>query len=389
MQTVSGVNLQRTCLRNGMLLRVYPMATRVSSLCVGSILAQCRYSSTGGSQSMRGQGNSQTIINSDKTIINNLTKEQIREENHEKKATTPNDRWNWPFDSKTTASIVTFSIGLVAVLYCEFRQGGKFCETCYRALEGKIKELFGHQDPLKQPEQEPKPLTAKPAPDPTQSLGILASSVVFGESDWKTYFKGDVGFVPPLPANIDEILNEPCPIWRGKKIRETHVLTLLPQTVEGELLTVDHLHKLRSEYKLAPVRYSEAPALSGPSVSKSYWFLMTKDVLPDTRGKKYDVQLSELRRYRDYRVPTILEATAVVVTQYAKTKKGIYPTDTFTRCQEQILNFEKKIGAAIIGGFTPDVRVINGRPEPSGFHVSGDNNDAQRENTGLAAVRRL
>ena len=116
---------------------------------------------------------------------------------------------------------------------------------------------------------------------------------------------------------------------------------------------------------------------------------MTKDVLPDTRGKKYDVQLSELRRYRDYRVPTILEATAVVVTQYAKTKKGIYPTDTFTRCQEQILNFEKKIGAAIIGGFTPDVRVINGRPEPSGFHVSGDNNDAQRENTGLAAVRRL
>ena len=45
-------------------------------------------------------------------------------------------------------------------------------------------------------------------------LGVY--DFAFGKAEWKKYF-GDVGKEPPLPANINQILNSPCPIWPEKK----------------------------------------------------------------------------------------------------------------------------------------------------------------------------
>ena len=53
--------------------------------------------------------------------------------------------------------------------------------------------------------------------------------------------------------------------------------------------------------------------LGGISPSISYWVLMTKDVLPNTRRKKYDEQVGELRRYQGYEVPKILEAATGIL----------------------------------------------------------------------------
>ena len=40
-------------------------------------------------------------------------------------------------------------------------------------------------------------------------------AIAFGARDWKTFY-GDVGVEPPLPSDINEILESPCPIWPGK-----------------------------------------------------------------------------------------------------------------------------------------------------------------------------
>ena len=68
-------------------------------------------------------------------------------------------------------------------------------------------------------------------------------SVPFGADMWAHYF-GDVGVEPPLPSNIDEILKSPCPFWPDKTIGQTHLLTLIPETVEGKPFTLNLLNEL-------------------------------------------------------------------------------------------------------------------------------------------------
>ncbi|MCB1075385.1 MAG: hypothetical protein KDK59_07605, partial [Simkania sp.] len=67
--------------------------------------------------------------------------------------------------------------------------------------------------------------------------------MAFGKAKWEKFF-GDTGIEPPLPLNINEILNSPCPFWSGKKVRETHVLILVPRTVSGNPFCLDTLCEL-------------------------------------------------------------------------------------------------------------------------------------------------
>ena len=67
--------------------------------------------------------------------------------------------------------------------------------------------------------------------------------VPFGKAEWEKYI-GIVGEEPPLPSDIEEILNDPCPFWPNKKVHETHVLCLIPQTVNGKPLNLKSLGEL-------------------------------------------------------------------------------------------------------------------------------------------------
>ena len=55
----------------------------------------------------------------------------------------------------------------------------------------------------------------------------------------------NVGTVPPLPKGLtEELLNSDCPLQPKKKIKDTHVLVLYPQTVNGEACTALKLSEL-------------------------------------------------------------------------------------------------------------------------------------------------
>ncbi|HEY4832829.1 MAG TPA: hypothetical protein VIH61_09760, partial [Waddliaceae bacterium] len=73
----------------------------------------------------------------------------------------------------------------------------------------------------------------------------------FGRVDWKTHF-GEVGVEPPFPSNIHAILEGPCPFWQNKKVKETHFLVLIPETVNGKALTLDYLEQL-IQYPIAGI----------------------------------------------------------------------------------------------------------------------------------------
>jgi hypothetical protein len=85
----------------------------------------------------------------------------------------------------------------------------------------------------------------------------LLSLKTLGEVEWKYYF-GDVGPAPDLPSNMGAILDSTCPFWPGKKVRDTHLLVLIPATVNGEPFTLNLLGELIQRPSNGGIRRSTA-----------------------------------------------------------------------------------------------------------------------------------
>ena len=157
----------------------------------------------------------------------------------------------------------------------------------------------------------------------------IASENFFGPEDWAEYF-GDVGNAPKLPADMEQILNAPCPyyqdakkmgvakmekidmnkpmfsnhtcqFWIDKvnqntdlKVRDTHLLTLIPKTVNGKPLTLNiFVNLLRNKY----IRIASGPGIrwkfydhGDTPVKESHWVLMTKCVMPESVCKTFAKQ---------------------------------------------------------------------------------------------------
>ena len=168
-------------------------------------------------------------------------------------------------------------------------------------------------------------------------------SIAFGKEMWATYL-GDIGVEPPLPPDIKAILSASCPFFLGKKVEETHVLVLIPKTVNSKPLTLQTLGELvknplkgtSTQYRnFYPGEYKDLPTDS------SYWVLMTRDVIPGSRNKSYTGQQKLLNGYIEkiqlpYEVSPILDATICIFMEFLRSGKYLYGQDpcTYTRCQK-------------------------------------------------------
>ena len=173
----------------------------------------------------------------------------------------------------------------------------------------------------------------------------------FGPVAWTKYF-GNIGNAPALPKDIMEQLSQPCLIWPGKTVRETHVLVLIPSRVNGTQLTIEswgHLVENPLEGHDSKYRYKPVAHI-GACADHNYWVLMSKCVLPGSRRKPYSVQVTQVEAlakasgYR-YRVPKFIEATICLFTHHVKTGKLLFsaePKATFTRCLE-VAGFHKQM----------------------------------------------
>jgi hypothetical protein len=162
-----------------------------------------------------------------------------------------------------------------------------------------------------------------------------------------------------LPADIGDILAEPCPFSTdGKTVAETHLLMLIPKTINGQPLNINTLGKL---FK------AKFPAVGGDTGyryiwdriqaraknhGKSRWVLMTRDVIEGSRDKTFKEQkaLVAEKGHNKYEVPALLDATACILLEYARSMGqtrlfGDKP-ETYTRCQENIFG-----SPLLVGGF--------------------------------------
>lgn len=186
----------------------------------------------------------------------------------------------------------------------------------------------------------------------------------FGPVQWEEYF-GKVEDAPPLPEDIETILDSDCPFWEGKTVRETHLLVLIPSAVNGKAFTLNTLKELiQNPQKGNKTQYSNYDKYIkkelGDKSQSAHWILMTHDVIPDSRSKDYDDQKSLILSHAQktkipYELPTALEATTAILMHYVETGKALYTDDklgsqlTYTRCQEKVNNNQ---WPAIIGGFS-------------------------------------
>jgi hypothetical protein len=184
-----------------------------------------------------------------------------------------------------------------------------------------------------------------------------------GEVEWKHYF-GEVEPAPDLPSNMTAILDSACPFWPCKRVRDTHLLVLIPAKVNGQPFSLDLLreliqhpnnggHKTKYRYYGSGVQAQ----LGASSLAASYWLLMTRDVLPESSSKTYVNQkqlvVAQARRTGlPYELPKALEAATAILTYHVRDGERLYSDSPriYTRCQEWILHRSNEY-PVIVGGF--------------------------------------
>ena len=171
----------------------------------------------------------------------------------------------------------------------------------------------------------------------------------FGKASWEKYF-GKVEEEPPFPPDIDKILQGPCPIWEGNRVQETHLLTLIPTTVNGRPLTLDILEELvqRPQGGGHATKYSYynntvKKEFGAQSPRKASWALMTKCVIRGSRCKSYEgekelVQGLSSKAGVPYELPKVLDAAVSILMHHVKRGERLYRDNpmTHTRCQESL-----------------------------------------------------
>jgi ribosome biogenesis GTPase A len=218
-------------------------------------------------------------------------------------------------------------------------------------------------------------------------------SMAFGAQEWSKYY-GEVKKAPDLPKDITQILDAPCPFWKseGKKVRDTHLLVLIPAEVAGKPFTLNLLGELikspkgrgnKTKYRYYDVRVQSQVGNEAPS--SSYWLLLTRDVLPGSRNKTYTDQSKILagcasRTGLNYELPKALEAATAILTHHVRTGEHLYGDNpwTWTRCQE-LIRWMFTDFPFVVGGF-----------ESSGLGVIYDHRyDGRNDYNGVAGCRKF
>jgi hypothetical protein len=189
-----------------------------------------------------------------------------------------------------------------------------------------------------------------------------------GDKKWKQWFRKGIvtedetaNDFNTLPKDIFKILNGPCPIFSGKKVRDTHLLFKMPTIINGEPVTITNIGKLlkksfpKTENGYRYILSDIVTALGEERVQKAEWILVTKEVLPDSRNKTYSKQKTLVSNLTntgqvEYQIPKTIELIVGLFAEYLRSGKRLLNSDTqftYGRCQDQVQGFQ-----VVVGGFT-------------------------------------
>lgn len=209
----------------------------------------------------------------------------------------------------------------------------------------------------------------------SERVEVGTSTTFFGSGEWSLLL-GDVGKEPSLPSYISNMLKTPCPYHFGKSIKDTHMLVLIPKTIDGMPFTLKKLNYLVKNSLIGFGMRSncyeiDSSQVENKPVRESYWILITKDVIPKSRNKTYSDQQSVLEN--GYTTPTVLELATAIITHYAQNRFHTLSIGN-SRCQEKLSEGQ---------------RMIIGLHESSGIRLFSSHDNNRNPSIGVMGVRRF
>lgn len=163
----------------------------------------------------------------------------------------------------------------------------------------------------------------------------------FGVEEWLALYgvnfsKKQLREVAEFPWSED-VLNAPCPFYKGKSIKETHFAFLGLNNIRGKPLTIlkwQELHPDSSQpkfYSYAPDNWYAKEKFGNEPTCGFRWYLMPLEILPNSTNKTYQEQVAMLSA--EYEMPLAIEETTKDILYYCK--NGIYLNPTsYGRCQD-------------------------------------------------------
>jgi hypothetical protein len=175
-------------------------------------------------------------------------------------------------------------------------------------------------------------------------------AMAFGKKAWKDYLKATPGDTPRLPIQV----------YRdAPKLQATHILTLIPQTVDGKALSFNTFAPIAEKagmklniWETVSEKYGSEP------VAKAIWAWMEKDVKPDSPGK------TQIQAEQDYpnKLGKALYYTISIVAHYARHTICLMPqTPQWTYARTCDGGQDQYDGAwfVIVGGSAPGVLSVH------------------------------
>jgi len=198
----------------------------------------------------------------------------------------------------------------------------------------------------------------------------------FGFADWQKFY-GIKFSVDSLAAigNFpwsEKILNSPCPFHKDQMIRETHFAFLGLDTVT--IMELQRLNPKETEprfYFYAPDSWYSRQEFATTTTLVFRWYLLLKDVVPNSEGKPFDEQKAMLPK--EYEVPSAIAETAKDFLIHKKT--GVY------------VNTNRYARTADLDSHGS--RVFVGYCDAEGVDVNNDWGDPPHGSVGLAASRKF
>ena len=226
-------------------------------------------------------------------------------------------------------------------------QGRDYLAALPKATGSELRQIMEEVLELRNEINRITALTAQEFVD-TQVAKELGKNFL-GAAQWKEAFGVKVGAVPPIPNSITKaLLNSDCPIEPGKLIKDTHVLMLIPKSVDGEPYSALKLDELCSKSKVSGNKliYDGGSSWKGQSWASteqaaSEWVLIPKGdpdpakVATDKHFRSTDIAAQDVvlrDHYKEYREVKTLEVMTMALLYDLTHKERLLPD--YVRCEE-------------------------------------------------------
>lgn len=176
---------------------------------------------------------------------------------------------------------------------------------------------------------------------------VLLGFNIFDVADWMALYdakftKGQLRKAGRFPWSED-VLNSPCPFYKGKLVRDTHFAFLGLSRLNGAPLTVAKWLELHPAVGQPKFYFDTDPWHVGQphtdvATMQLRWYLLLKDIVPGSAGKTPEEQVAMLPH--EYGVPTTIAEVTKDILVFRKT--GTRPNSLlWAACTERTVKTNK------------------------------------------------